>query len=46
MRKRLTDALVASLEPNGKDLFIFDTQQSGYAVRVTPGGVKVLQARG
>lgn len=46
MQKRLTDALVAALVSNGRDLFVFDTQQSGFAVRVTPAGAKVLQARG
>jgi integrase len=44
--RKLTDALVASLEPNGRDQFVFDTQQSGYLVRVTPAGAKLLQAQG
>jgi integrase len=47
MRKKLTDAFVASLEPHfgGKDRFVFDTQQSGYIVRVTPAGTKLLQVK-
>jgi hypothetical protein len=46
MRKRLTDALVASLHPNGRDQFVFDTQQSGYGIRVTPTGTKIPFAQG
>jgi len=44
---RLTEALVESLTPNGRDRFVFDDRQSGFAIRVTPTGTKifVMQAR-
>jgi hypothetical protein len=46
--RKLTDALVGALEPDprGRDRFVFDTQQAGYLVRVTPAGAKLLQAQG
>jgi len=46
--RKLTDALVASLEPDpsGRDRFVFDAQQSGYGVRITPAGTKLLFAQG
>jgi integrase len=44
---RLTEAFVQSLEPTGRDRFVFDERQPGFAVRVTPIGTKlfVVQAR-
>jgi integrase len=42
MRERLTDALVASIEANGRDQFIFDTMESGFFLRVTPARRKIL----
>jgi integrase len=45
MPRKLTDALVASLKPNGRDQFVFDSLLSGYLVRVTPAGAKLLQAK-
>jgi integrase len=45
--RKLTEAVVASLPVTGKDAFMFDTVQSGFAVRTTPKGRKIflVQAR-
>jgi hypothetical protein len=43
--ERLTDAMVAGIQPAGKDQFRFDRLVSGYGVRITPGGVRILFAQ-
>jgi integrase len=43
---RLTDALVASLAPDGSDRLIFDERQRGLAIRITPTGNKIFVAQG
>jgi integrase len=45
MTERLTDALVAATEPATKDIFKFDRLQSGYGLRVTPAGARLLFAQ-
>src|SRR4249919_3474352 len=45
MTERLTDAIVAGIEPAAKDIFRFDRLQSGYGVRVTPAGARILFAQ-
>jgi integrase len=45
MSVRLTDAVVAALKPTDRDQFRFDSLLSGYAVRTTPAGVKILFAQ-
>jgi len=44
--ERLTEALVETLESNGRDRFVFDARQSGFAIRVTPSGTKIFTAQG
>jgi len=44
--KRLTEAYVGALAPDGRDRFIFDARQSGFAIRVTPIGTKIFTAQG
>src|SRR5262245_18669969 len=44
--KRLTEALVDSLESDGRDQLGSDRWQSGFAVRVTPTGTKIFTAQG
>ena len=46
MPVRLTDALVAALRPTARDQFQFDSLLSGYGVRVTPAGIKILFGQG
>jgi integrase len=46
MPVRLTDALVAALRPTDRDQFRFDSLLSGYGVRVTPAGIKILIGQG
>jgi integrase len=38
MRARLTEAVIAKLEPTDRDQFIFDTQLAGFGYRLTPAG--------
>lgn len=45
MTERLTDAIVAAIAPDAKDVFRFDRLLSGYGVRVTPAGVRILFAQ-
>ena len=45
MTERLTDAIVATIEPASKDVFLFDRLLSGYGVRVTPAGARILFAQ-
>ena len=45
MTERLTDAIVAAIEPAAKDVFRFDRLLSGYGVRVTPAGARILFAQ-
>jgi integrase len=47
MTERLTDGAIANIEPAAKDIFRFDRLLSGYGVRVTPAGARILfvQAR-
>src|SRR5262245_50270160 len=44
--ERLTEALVESLESDGRDRFVFDARQPGFAIRVTPTGTKIFTAQG
>src|SRR5262245_34517400 len=44
--ERLTEALVEALESDGRDRFVFDARQSGFAIRVTPSGAKIFTAQG
>jgi integrase len=43
--QKLTEALVGSLGPNGRDRLLFDTQQPGFGVRITPTGTKIFVAQ-
>jgi integrase len=43
---RLTDALIESLTPDGRDRLIFDDRQPGFGLRVTPAGSKIFIAQG
>ena len=45
MTERLTDAIVAAIKPAAKDVFRFDRLLSGYGVRVTPAGARILFAQ-
>lgn len=45
MTERLTDAIIAATEPASKDVFRFDRLLSGYGVRVTPAGARILFAQ-
>jgi integrase len=44
---KLTQALVETLAPDGRDRFLFDRSLPGFAIRITPVGTKlfVMQAR-
>ena len=44
--ERLTEAYVEALAPDGRDRFVFDARQSGFAVRITPTGAKIFTAQG
>jgi integrase len=44
--ERLTEAYVGALAPNGRDRFIFDARQPGFAIRITPIGTKIFTAQG
>src|SRR5262245_27316749 len=44
--ERLTQAYVEALESDGRDRFVFDARQSGFAIRVTPSGAKIFTAQG
>jgi integrase len=44
--ERLTEAYVGALAPDGRDRFIFDARQSGFAIRITPIGTKIFAAQG
>jgi hypothetical protein len=41
----LTDELIAELEPADRDVFVFDGDQPGFAVRCTPNGTKIFLPR-
>jgi integrase len=43
---RLTEAIVEALKADGRDRFVFDARQPGFAVRITPTGTKILTAQG
>ena len=43
--QKLTQAVVESLPVDGRDRIIFDTQQPGFGVRVTPAGAKLFIAQ-
>ena len=47
MTKRITETVAATLQAHagGKDVFVFDTLLSGYALRRTPNGTLVHLAR-
>ncbi len=44
MRERLTKTIVDVLEPNAKDLVVWDRDLKGFAVKVTPTGKKIYFA--
>lgn len=44
--ERLTEAYVGALAPDGRDRFVFDARQSGFAIRITPTGTKIFTAQG
>src|SRR6516164_3401145 len=44
--ERLTQAYVETLESDGRDRFVFDARQSGFAIRITPTGTKIFTAQG
>ena len=44
--ERLTQAYVEALERDGRDRFVFDARQPGFAIRVTPTGTKIFTAQG
>jgi hypothetical protein len=43
--QKLTEGFVGSLEPNGRDRLLFDTQQPGFGLRITPTGTKIFVAQ-
>jgi len=43
--ERLTEAYVEALKSDGRDRFVFDARQSGFAVRITPTGTKIFTAQ-
>jgi integrase len=43
---RLTEAIVESLAPDGRDRFVFDARQPGFAIRITPSGTKIFTVQG
>lgn len=43
---RLTEANVEALAPDGRDRFVFDARQPGFAIRITPSGTKIFTAQG
>jgi integrase len=43
--QKLTQAIVDTLAPDGRDRIIFDRQLSGFGVRITPGGSKIFIAQ-
>src|SRR5262252_736931 len=44
--ERLTQAYVEALERDGRDRFVFDARQPGFAIRVTPTGTKIFTVQG
>src|SRR5262249_17999125 len=44
--ERLTEALVEALESDGRDRFVFDARQPGFAIRGHPSGPKIFTAQG
>src|SRR5262245_19891874 len=44
--ERLTEAYVEALKSDGRDRFVFDARQSGFAIRITPTGTKIFTAQG
>ena len=42
---RLTEALVASLQPDGRDRVVYDDKVVGFALRVTPAGTRLFSVR-
>jgi integrase len=45
MSRKLTEQLVASIPVTGRDSFVFDSTEPGFAVRVTPAGAKLFIAQ-
>jgi integrase len=43
--RKLTEALVGSLGPDGRDRILFDRQLSGFGLRITPTGTKLFIAQ-
>ena len=43
--QKLTQALVDAQAADGRDRFIFDSQLSGFALRITPTGKKIFVAQ-
>jgi integrase len=43
---RLTEAIVEALKRDGRDRFVFDARQPGFAIRITPSGTKIFTAQG
>lgn len=41
MRKKITKSLVDGLEPGARDSFVWDTEKTGFGIKVTPAGRKV-----
>ena len=44
--QKLTQALIDAQAADGRDRFIFDSQLSGFALRITPTGKKIFVAQG
>jgi len=43
--RKLTESLVGSLGPDGRDRILFDRQLSGFGLRITPTGTKLFIAQ-
>src|SRR5262245_13278259 len=43
--RKLTEALVGSLGPTGRDHILFDRAQPGFGIRITPTGTKIFVAQ-
>lgn len=41
MKKKLTKRAIDALEPQAKDLFVWDTDLSGFGLKITPSGTRV-----
>ena len=46
MAQKLTQALIDAQAADGRDRFIFDSQLSGFALRITPTGKRIFVAQG